>query len=441
MVIEDNIFVPRWKRISNWQCLVILIFATVGDAAETVEFPDVFENQYAATFEDFVERSTGLVDGRTIRAWIPGSEVSKPEVCGDEQLESGGKQAYLILVDDLSISVCANSPAGLVHGTSDLQNLIATKSLQSMRTIQDPKIETRALHIVLRNISIENLYDTVRRARLARFNTLIIMLTNGVALDAYPSALLRNAISKQELREFVQFARQNGLDVIPEIKLLTHQQVFLQSNSPELMFNKATYDPRNTKVYELVTRYIDEVISLVSPTAIHIGHDEVRAFGVAAKRRWLNAGEQPLSADLFLRDVRTLNKILTDRGVGVWMWADMLLPKEMLAEILQRNFDERADYPKLLSKMPKNIVMVDWRYFDQSTTFPSIDYFEKHGFRILGATWHDISVATSFANYMSSRKWQSRGMVATTWSLAPRGEWGLVHKIINQSGKAFWGGG
>ncbi|NIP55214.1 MAG: family 20 glycosylhydrolase [Phycisphaerae bacterium] len=381
------------------------------------------------------------LDGRQLRASIFDREGLSSLECDRKHFESKGRQGYSLLINGQIVAVCGASTAGLLHGLSHFQYILETEGLVDLSLAEAPAIELRALHIVLRRLSLDSLFDIVRRARLARFNTLIVMLTDGAALKTYPSTVRADALSKEELREFSKFARENGLNIVPEIKLLTHQQVFLKSSRPELMFNKVTYDPNNKDVYAVVGDYLDEVIDIFGADSVHIGHDEVRGFGVAARRRWLNAGEKPLDANLFFQDVVRLYEMLKKKGVETWMWGDMLLPKQMLAEILQRNFQERADYPEMIDRLPKDVVINDWHYFDEREEYPSIDYFHAKGFRVYGATWHDQSTARKFSGYMASRRWSSSGMIATTWTLAPRGQWEKVHQIITESGSAFWNGG
>jgi hypothetical protein len=67
------------------------------------------------------------------------------------------------------------------------------------------------------------------------------------------------------------YARAHGLDVIPEVKLLTHQEQFFQKHHPGLMFNAVSYDPRKEGVYQVVFRLLDELIDALHPRAIHIG--------------------------------------------------------------------------------------------------------------------------------------------------------------------------
>ncbi|ULA67604.1 MAG: hypothetical protein LZF62_240213 [Nitrospira sp.] len=65
--------------------------------------------------------------------------------------------------------------------------------------------------------------------------------------------------------------------MIPEIKLLTHQEKFFQRRFPTVMFNSVSYDPRKDATYAVVLPFLDELIQALHPRAIHIGHDE--AFG------------------------------------------------------------------------------------------------------------------------------------------------------------------
>jgi hypothetical protein len=354
---------------------------------------------------------------------------------------AASNQAYVIAVAGEQIRISASGAAGALHGLSHLEALLMANQPLPEFLVETPALELRALHFVLRRTSFDEAADLIRRARQARMNTLILQMADAVAFDSFPGRVKRDALSKTEMSELAELARSNGLNVIPEIKFLTTQAKFLQDQHPDLMFNKETYDPRKAAVYEIAATYLDEVIKIVQPAAIHIGHSEVRGFGRAAREKWLAPGEGPLPAKLFLEDTLKLHQLITARGLRMWMWGDMLLPRDHLPEILTRNWDTRKEYPTLLEHLPRDIVLADWRYFDHGPDYPSVDYLHGLGNEVSGATWHDETAISNFSNYAATRQWETKGMVATTWSLVQKKDWQKVHFIIDRSGKAFWDGG
>ena len=356
-----------------------------------------------------------------------------------EALAASG-QAFQLQISGSAVTVFSSSAQGLLFGLSRLQQLVESNSISDTSTVEYPAIHTRGLHFVMRNVSYVDFVELIRLARRARFNTLIVQVADAVAFDTFPGDLRKDALSKAEFIQLVHLAKENGLDVIPEIKLLTHQEKFLQNKHPEWMFNKVTYDPGNAAVYDRVAVYLNELLDAINPTYVHIGHDEVKGFGKAAKRKWLEKGEGPLPAELFLHDTLQLYRIITNKGRKVMMWGDMLLGKQFVHEIFQRSWSERSAYASIVEKLPTDIIVVDWRYFDRGPQYPSVENLGRTGISVFGATWDDPDAIRAFSSYMAGQFPQNSGMIATTWNAVQRKEWPRVRKIAAESGDAFWYG-
>lgn len=228
--------------------------------------------------------------------------------------------------------------------------------------------------------------------------------------------------------------RAHGLDVIPELKLMTHQEQFFQKHYPGLMFNAVSYDPRKEGVYQAVFRLLDELIDALHPRAIHIGHDEAFGWTVGQVAKWLRFGEVMMPADLFARDVERIHGYLTQKGVETRMWADMLLdPAEFPGASSKHLHGMAAGYGKTLrDRLPRDIVMCDRHYGDEQGSFPSMAVMQREGFRVIGATWKREETMRNFSRYALSR--HAYGLMATTWFHVQRNDRDLVDWIIHSSG-------
>lgn len=295
----------------------------------------------------------------------------------------------------------------------------------------------RAMHFVLRIVALDKALLMVDKASKARINTIQVTLTDGVRLDHSPWKVRDDAWSKRELLAWVLYAKSKGIEVIPEIKLLTHQEKLFQNNFPDLMFNHSTYDPRNNRVYEKVFFLLDEIIELIQPKSIHIGHDEVAGHNSRSRKKWLLRGEPMLPAELFVSDVLNIHGYLKKRGVETWMWGDMLVsPNEFPSMLAKHLHGEAIGYGKAVrDKLPKDIVIIDWHYFDSQQDFPTLDVLQKEGFRVIGSTWKKERTIQSFSRYAA--KHGAYGMMATTWWYVQKEEWNVVDRIIKFSGQTF----
>jgi hypothetical protein len=234
-----------------------------------------------------------------------------------------------------------------------------------------PDHKTRALHLVLRMTKPEDIKQLIKSGRFGHYNTLVLALADGVRLSTMEKIARDDAWTKDEFSNIVAFARENGIDIVPEVKLLSHQDKLFKDKYPSLMFNKSTNDPRKEETYAVILPIIDEVIALIKPKAFHTGHDEVVWHNPWSQKKWLNPGEKMLPPELFLKDIERLHAHLKKRGVETWMWGDMLISPEEFPTMLDKHLHGAYGYATLRNKIPKDIVICDWHYFDEQSDFPS----------------------------------------------------------------------
>ena len=351
--------------------------------------------------------------------------------------------AYWIEAKRDAIRVVGADARGALHGLTTLEKLLnhGKGSVPLGHILDWPDHKIRALHLVLGGASPQQpstpssvVREMIGKARRMQFNTLILQLANSVQFKSMERIVRPSSPwTVAEFLSVVRFARENGLEVIPEIKLLTHQEKLLRQHYPDLMYNKFTYDPQKNETYATVLPMIDEVIDEMRPKAVHIGHDELAGWD---PQKNLEAGETVLPPELFLMDVQRLHAHLKRRGVDTWMWGDMLLAPQEFPDMGPRQLHGAHGHAALRSKIPQDIVICDWHY--RGLTFPSALAFAQAGHRVLGATWKRADNIRAFSRYVANMKMGGEGMIATTWHHVRREEWNLVDDIIKTSGEAFW---
>ncbi len=338
------------------------------------------------------------------------------------------------------------SIGGLFGLFASVTTFALTQSQSKPSSFKSP---IRAFHFVLHRMSTTEAIKLVDTVTAAGFNTIVVVIKDGIRLDHATWKPATDAWSKKEFIDWVGYAKNRGLNVIPELKLLTHQQLLLQDKHSALMFNSHTYDPRNQDVYKIIIPLINEIIEVTRPLAFHIGHDEVAGF--LLKRNFLppksinlHGDEIMLPADLFLQDVLVLHDFLKTKGIETWMWGDMLLSPDEFPTMLQRNLHGLSlGYGNQLRlRLPRDIVICDWHYFDEQLEFPSLSTMQSEGFRVIGATWRNQLTTKNFSQYASSRS--ATGMMLTTWfvpgakNINVVNDWGVISILIHDAGKQFY---
>ncbi len=404
-------------------------------------------NKYKASFDSLQETIRLNEKNEGEKLTIVFSGIHGPLPVNEKQWAYLNRpEAYLLIVVPENISVMAQDDQGVLNGLTTLEAIINQyKGKLPQGWIVDwPDTKMRVLHLSLWPCTTQNFKEAIRLARFGHFNALILLNHNGVGLQSFQHLEIVDATkwSSAEFQDMVRFTQENGLEFIPELKLLSHQEKFQNESLVQYLYNKSTYDPRKKELYEkIVFPAIDELLLLTGATKFHIGHDEVVGWNeVHYRKEMLKNGEKQLPPELFLKDVLILHEYLKGKGVETWMWGDMLVSRDEFPSMRDSgaNLNGYNGYAALRERIPKDIVICAWHYRGRQVSFPTALAFAQNGHKVLGATWELQETARNFTKYMNQLPNNGEGMIATTW-YGLRGEKKEeVQKIIRFSGGIFW---
>jgi hypothetical protein len=179
-------------------------------------------------------------------------------------------------------------------------------------------------------------------------------------------------IEKDDMKDIVELANQNFIEVIPEIPSLTHAY-YLLTRHPELSEYPGdnwpdTYCPSIPASYDLMFDIYDEYIEVMQPKMIHIGHDEWRMpLDVCPHCKDKNY------FDLYAQDVNKIYDYMAQKGIKVAMWGDHLLesvrnagPREGVSSTGIKYQKPGALPPSVVKEsIPKDILIFNWFWVDQ----------------------------------------------------------------------------
>jgi Glycosyl hydrolase family 20, domain 2/Glycosyl hydrolase family 20, catalytic domain len=337
------------------------------------------------------------------------------EYCKKNEIEvtakNPGPEGYVLQVDTEHIIIAGSDDQGTFYGLQSLRQLIEAgngKEIQGLDVKDWPEFPFRAIRLYVPGP--ENIAYFKRFLRdfmaLYKYNKVIIEF-NCMRLDRHPEANAgwiefskymqytrsnstegvrgeeKNSshfdagdgyiLEKNEVKNLVDFAEENFLEVIPEIPSLTHGY-YLLTRHPELAEYPGdiwpdTYCPSNPKSYELMFDVYDEYIEVINPKMIHIGHDE-----------WWGAplGVCPLCkgkdfSELFASDINKIHDYLAARGIKIAMWGDYLLesvresgPQNRISSTGVKYQTPGAMRPEVVKeKIPRDILILNWFWVDQ----------------------------------------------------------------------------
>jgi hypothetical protein len=222
------------------------------------------------------------------------------------------------------------------------------------------------------------------------------------------------AYSRAEIKDYIEFCRKLGIDVIPLQQTFGHVEYILK-NYKYAALREDTKDFSQVCPVELAknkalfTELIKDMISLHQSEYVHIGGDETFLLGHCPKCQ-KKVAESGLSK-LYFDHIKMICDIVTALGKKPVLWADIAL-----------------HYPENISLLPKETVFVDWNYGWALDRFGQHKKLLASGYEIWGAPairsepdnfylekWknHFDNIATFIPKI---RELNYAGVVMTSWS-------------------------
>ncbi|TAG07542.1 MAG: hypothetical protein EAZ44_00210 [Cytophagia bacterium] len=295
-----------------------------------------------------------LVDSNKIKNLLP------------THLQDFHKETYKIIIKEKAIIVEASTPKGVFYGGQSLAQLIAhakDNKIQCQEIIDYPDYAHRGISddISRGQVStIKNFKKIIDQLARFKMNTYFLYLEDIVFLESFSSiGKDRGALKKEEIKEIVDYAQKNFIQVIPIFETFGHQENILSQGTFEKMaeFSGAmSLCVECPFTYQYLEKTIAEIAKMFPSPYFHIGGDESFDAGVSKSKDFTDSVG---IAGLHLYHYQKVYDICKKNGKKVMMYGDML-----------------EKFPQILSKMPKDIIIMDWQYFDQAD-YPTTQLFSQ----------------------------------------------------------------
>ena len=358
---------------------------------------------------------------------------------------SNSHEVFSLDVNKSRIIMDVVSIEGIMRSLIFLENIYEFHNyLFEFKIVDYPTINKRFFHLTqLGANGINNIKNLIKIGVKSRFNGVILQIKKDVFFETFKKAKLKDKIlSKSELKEIINFSKSNGLQVILEFKLLTHQDRFYFDKN--FLINKETYDTNNPELYIKLRTFFDEIIKEFEINGIHIGHDELYGY---RNKNMINFNKILDEKD-YIKDIIKLYDLISELNLETYMWGDMFLDPNRFNMMYQKSLHGNPKLEKLLPFVPKKIIISSFHYWD-TINFDSILFYSSNGFQTFASTWCFSDNIINQTNFIKSNlSFVKRNMIATTWSGALKNrrskilEKGAdllsVESIIKFSGNIFW---
>ena len=320
------------------------------------------------------------------------------------------KEAFTIERKSDKIILSAMTPQALRYAISTLRDLDLSREF---KLADYPDIPFRSMHMIVDAGTPEFgrfLVDEVWTR--ARYNH-VVLECQWAHWDTTKGAWRSDTVSKEKLQEFVNYCRENYIEPIPCVRLLSHVGWLFKGTvnadlkeHPKHDFNYNISNPRTKQVVEAL---LDEVIEMFKPKYLHIGHDEVDGAG-AYEFPYQPEHKKIGMAEVVYRSIMHLYRYLKARNIKTMLWHDSFMgPNET-----PFGHGMRMDNPAAFRKrLPKDLVIMLWDYSSAGSE-SAYKKLRSEGFKnVIGCPWYEtdnINVTLQSANRQNIT-----GVCGTTW--------------------------
>ena len=326
-------------------------------------------------------------------------------------------EAYGITINENNIKISARTGKGTYYALLTLEQLFLQfdQSLPVMEIIDYPDLPIRGVSDDISRgqvETVENFKRVIKFISRHKMNTYMPYMEDMIQFDEYPSiGKNRGALSKVEIKEIVDYAKKYFVEVIPIFQTLGHYENIL-TQEDFLKYAEfpgaASLDVSNEKTYILLDKLIKEVAEVFPSEYFHIGADESWDVGLGNSKSLVDSlGIAQVHANHY----KKVYDICKKYGKKVMMYGDIIL-----------------EHPEILQMLPKDIIVVNWRYHPRFE-YPSVKEFVKAGIKYIvsPSVWNFFNpypnYSFAFTNIKnlteSGIKNHSIGMINSNW-----GDWG-----------------
>ncbi|MFH2031627.1 MAG: beta-N-acetylhexosaminidase [Bacteroidota bacterium] len=351
----------------------------------------------------------GKSNGSNIRL-----EILAVEEFSIEQNPEKLEEAYRLVISQDQILIEAVTSKGIFYGAMSLIQLIDNLENNSLPAVEiedwpDLKIRGISDDISRGQVStIENFKRIIDFIARYKMNTYMPYMEDILELKSFPSiGKNRGALTRQEVKEIIEFAAVRYVEVIPIFQTLGHfENVLVQEEFLDYAEfpGAASLNVSDEKTYEFLEKMLDEVFEIFPSKYFHMGADESYDVGYGKSRHLV---EKSSLAKVHADHYKKVYDICKKNGKEVLMYGDIIL-----------------NHPEILEMLPEDITIVDWHYRGDFN-YPSVSLFSGYKFNyfVSPSVWNFLTTFPANINAIPNIEYITKagiengasGMINSNW--------------------------
>ena len=375
-----------------------------------------------------VETALCLRKGRTIEVelglWRNGDAPEGTSQAETARLKSD--EAFALSVEKDRARVTGRTRQGVLRGLATLALLGSdarsrpSQSIPCLSILDAPRMAVRGWQ--LGGKEKEMLKRQIDILYLLRYNTIQFPLHvyQGQApfpFESHP-AIGKGVPSRADWLEVADYARARSIRAVPTFHCwaragfivnkpgywrLAENQIAGAGTSSRHGHDKNLCSS-NPECYKLVFDLLGEIIDALKVTDIHIAFDELHYDDMVTCPRCRIRNKKP--SEYIIETVTRTAEFCRSKGARLWLYADMFDPNQNGRQI-------DISGPELLAKLPKDVVLQDWKY-GGTGPYLSIKMFKDAGFTTVGSPWQTPGNVAGIVS--SLHEFGGAGLIGTSWN-------------------------
>jgi len=307
-------------------------------------------------------------------------------------------------------------------------------------------------------------YDYLKRwlLRLSNlgYNTILWEIENNIKWESCPECVAKDAFSKHEFNELLDYCESLGLESIPVLQTLGHCEYVIKHKQyehlAEIPGRLDQYCPLHPHLQDFLKKWINEYLTVFTYSKrFHIGADEAWSLGKCPKcKKYV---ERNSLSELYINHINSVSTFLLKKDIQPVIWADMVLHHPEALDVLNKDvmlfdfmydafrgsgqiwvWDKKCDFGS--SGLKTKAQLDDWtikqfgKYLlpngsSELETFYTADYLSDKGFEVVtcpsSCSYPDnifaprtmLHMKNTFDSFYKGQTENLYGSVLTSWTM------------------------
>jgi hexosaminidase len=324
-----------------------------------------------------------------------------------------GKEGYILVVRKEGILIAANSGAGIFYGVQTLKQLIRSNrsgnAIPCVTIMDWPALRYRGWMLDISRGPIPTMAFLKKIiATMAGYkqNCATLYTEHVFRLKSHPEIAPEDGITAEEIGALTSFARRYHVELIGNAQSFGHMENIL--GSPfynQMRESNWVVSPAREQTYVFLKDMYAEIAPAYASRLFHINCDEVTGLGSGPGKRMVDSLG---TAEVYAYHINRIASIIQPYGKRLLMWGDIAV-----------------DNPQIITRLPKDLIIVSWGYHAAESFDDAILPFKRSGFDFMvapgvscwGQVWPNMSNAMiNISNYVrDGSKLGAVGMLNTVW--------------------------